>query len=143
MAWRKPDRDDIVATLSKDEVDAYSQSAEWSSDPIERLCDRAAALVRDHLRTNGQVVLSPEEGEIPESCISPAMDYLAVDILKRIGLPVSDARKEARRDALQFFYRIDDGIFTPESYGETAALAPKKAASPAVGTPNPSKRLCD
>lgn len=143
MAWRKPDRDDIVATLSRDEVEAFSQSAEFTSDPIDRLCERAASLVRDHLRTGGYVTLSPEPYEIPESCISPAMDYLAVDILKRIGLPVSDARKEARRDALQFFYRIDDGTFIPESYGEENFAAPKKAASPAVGEPNPSKRLCD
>lgn len=120
MAWRKVNRDDIVATLSQRELDAFSGSSDFSADPVDILARRAAALVRDYLRTNGNVRMSPDEEEIPEATISPAMDYLAIDILKRLNLEPSDVRKEARRDAKDYFNRIADGRITPESYGADA-----------------------
>lgn len=122
MGWRKPDIDDIYATLTKDEVEVYRASAQWTSDPIKRLCDRAAAYVRGHLKSNGRVKMSPNEEEIPEATISPAMDYLAFDILKRLGGSISDARSEARRQAIAFFGQIASGEIKVEDYGETAGL---------------------
>lgn len=122
MAWRKPTEDDIVATLSHEELEAYKADGGWSSDPVDLLCRRAAALVRDYLRTNGNVRMSPNEGEIPEGCISPAMDYLAFDVLKRFGVSISQERKDARAAALAYFEKIAAGKLKPESYGasETA-----------------------
>lgn len=115
--WRKVTRDDILATISEAEVDAFATSGGFTADPIELLAERAAALVRDYLRTNGNVRMSPVEGEIPVSCISPAMDYLAIDILKRLDIEPSAVRKDARRDAKAYFDRIAEGKITPESYG--------------------------
>lgn len=122
MAWRTPTEDDIVATLSHEELEAYKADSGWTSDPVDMLCRRAAALVRDYLRTNGNVRMSPNEGEIPEGCISPAMDYLAVDILKRFGVSITQERKDARAAALAYFEKIAAGKLQPESYGapETA-----------------------
>ena len=120
MAWRKPTEADIVATLSREELEAFKTDAGLTSDPVELLCRRAAALVRDYLRTNGNVRMSPSEGDIPESCISPAMDYLAVDILKRIDINPSDARRDARREAVSYFDKIASGKLTVESYGGAA-----------------------
>ena len=119
MAWRKPTEDDIVATLSREELEAFKTDAGLTSDPVELLCRRAAALVRDYLRTNGNVRMSPNEGEIPESCISPAMDYLAFDVLKRFGVSITQERKDARAAALAYFEKIAEGRLIPESYGAT------------------------
>lgn len=119
MSWRKPDIDDIYATLTKDEVEIYRTSANWTEDPIKRLLDRAVAFVRGKLKSNGNVRMSREADMIPESTISPAMDYLAFDILKRLGSGISEERKEARRDAIRYFERISAGDETPESYGES------------------------
>ena len=119
MSWRKVDFDDIYATLTKDQVEIYRSSANWTQDPIQRLCDRTAAYVRGHLKANGRVKLSPNELEIPECTISPAMDYLAYDILKRIDAGISEERKEARRQSIAYFEKISSGAISVEDYGET------------------------
>ena len=118
MAWRVPDIDDIYATLTKDEVEIYRTSANWTEDPIKRLLARSVAFVRGKLKANGNVRMSPNADEIPESTISPAMDYLAFDILKRLGVKISEERKEARREAVRYFDRIANREETPESYGQ-------------------------
>ena len=117
--WRKPTEDDIVATLSADELDAYCQSGNWTSDPIELLTKRVASYVRGYLATNGNIRLSPNEHEIPEATIGPAMDYLAIDILKRINISPNDIRKDARKDAIAYFDKIASGKIAVESYGGT------------------------
>lgn len=120
MAWRKPTEADIVATLSRDEVEAYRASSDFEDDPIARLLDRTAAFVRGYLATNGNIRMSPDDHEIPEATISPAMNYLAVDILKRIDINPSDARRDARREAVSYFDKIATGKITVESYGGSA-----------------------
>lgn len=116
MSWRIPTEDDIIATISVAELQAYKKSANWQEDPVDILCRRAAAMVRDALRTNGNVTMSPVEYEIPEGCISAAMDYVCFDVVKRSGGVVSKERKEARRAAVQFFDRIAKGEYTPMSW---------------------------
>ena len=113
MAWRVPTEDDVIATISVAELQAYRNSANWEADPVDILCKRAAAMVRDALRTNGNVEMSPNEYEIPEGCISAAMDYACFDIVKRNGGTASDERKEARKKAEEFFREIAEGKFTP------------------------------
>lgn len=119
MAWRVPDIDDIYATLTKDEVEIYRSSANWTEDPIKRLLTRSVAFVRGKLKANGNVRMSPSADAIPECTISPAMDYLAFDILKRLGVSISEERKEARREAVRYFERIANREETPESYGKS------------------------
>ena len=113
MAWRIPTEDDVIATISMAELQAYKQSANWQEDPVDILCHRAAAMVRDALRTNGNVGMSPNEYEIPEGCISAAMDYVCFDVVKRNGGTVTKERKEARRAAEKLFERIANGEYTP------------------------------
>ena len=119
MAWRVPTEDDIIATISVAELEAYKASANWQEDPVEILCRRAAAMVRDALRSNGKVDMSPNEYEIPEGCISRAMDYVCYDIVKRNGGNASEERKEARRGAEKYLERIAAGEITPVGYQES------------------------
>ena len=121
MGWRIPTEDDIIATISVAELQAYRQSANWEQDPVDILCKRAAALVRDALRTNGNVTMSPNEYEIPEGCISAAMDYVCFDVVKRNGGSATKERKEAREKAELFFERIAKGEYTPVGWMESEA----------------------
>ena len=114
--WREIDDEDIVATLSRLEVEAFQQSADFAAEPVRRLFQRTAAMVRDACRSNGNVRLSPQPYAIPEGCISKAADYLAVDILKRFDLNVSEPRAKARETAERYFESIAKGDITPESY---------------------------
>ncbi len=122
MAWRKPDADDLVATLSQKEVDAFRKSADFAFDPVERLLSRTVAMVRGYIRSGGKCRLSPDESLIPESTISKAMDYAAFDVLKRLSILPNEARTKARESAEDYFRRIGDGGLVPESHGadETA-----------------------
>lgn len=117
MAWREPTEDDLAATLSREEIEAYRQDGDFTSDPVATLLRRTAARVRGDIRTNGNVRLSPGEYELPESVISAAMDYAAADVLKRLNVPMNEDRRKAREDALALFQRIAEGRYTPESHG--------------------------
>jgi hypothetical protein len=113
MGWRVPTEDDIIATISVAELNAYKSSANWQEDPVDILCRRAAAMVRDALRSNGNVEMSPNEYEIPEGCISAAMDYVCYDVVKRNGGAATKERQAARQKAEEFFERIATGRLTP------------------------------
>ena len=101
--WRVPDNDDIAATLSQKETDAYSRSSGFSPDVVRRLIERTCDFVRDALRSNRNVRMSPVPFEIPTGTVSKAMDYLVVDLLKRFSLAVSEPRQKARESAEAYF----------------------------------------
>jgi hypothetical protein len=121
MAWRAPTTADLIATLSKAEVDAFDQSVPASaSAPSEDLVARTASFVRGFIRRNHHVRLGPA-GTLPEGLISPAMDYAAFDVLKRLPVEVGAARVKAREEALLLFEDVASDKVTPESFGEDEA----------------------
>lgn len=116
--WRKPTIDDLTAALSVREVEAYKRSADFGgSDPAEQILASTADLVRGYCRNNSNLQLSPTAGEIPESLMSPAMDYAVFQLLKRMPISISEERKSAQSSALRIFGDVAKGIMTPESYG--------------------------
>lgn len=135
--WRKPTADDLAATLSQKEIDAFRRSASFDADPVEALLRRTTALVRGYIRSNGNVRAAPDERTMPESCISPAMDYAAYDILKRMNVVVNESRQKARDDALEFFRDIVAGKFNPESYGADETEATGGACAVVINNARP------
>ena len=127
--WRQINEDDLIATLSSDEIEAFKNDFSAGSDPVGVLCRRAAAMVRDYLRTNGNIRMSDDDTLVPESLISPAMDYVAIDVLKRLAIEPTDIRKEARKDAIAYFDKIASGRLTAESYG---AAPTESTGGPAI-----------
>jgi len=115
--WRKPTVTDLAQTISQAEIDAYRQDAALDgSDPAEKLVATTADLVRGYIRSSGKSKLSPVAGEIPESLISPAMDYAAYQVLKRQPIEVGKDRVEAYKAAVQIFRDVANGTLIPESY---------------------------
>lgn len=137
MAWRAPTVNDLVATLSQGEVTAFDQSvpAGGSVTPSADLVARTAAFVRGFIRRNRRVRLGPS-GTLPEGLISPAMDYAAFDVLKRLPVEVGAARVKAREEALLLFEDVAADKVTPESYidEEDGAI---EEAFPAFSAPPP------
>ena len=116
--WRTVDENDLAATLSQGEIDAFRQDASLDgSDPVARLLARTVAMVRGYIATNGKVRRMGSSGTLPESLISPAMDYAAADVLKRINVPLNDDRRKARERAEDLFKDVAAGKYTPESDG--------------------------
>lgn len=142
--WRKPTIDDLAATISQTEIDAFSQGSSWGSEPIETLLMRSAEFVRSFLRRNTSVKMCPTEGTLPEGLISPCMDYAAFDILKRHDVAVGEDRRNARRDALELFEKVAQNAITPESFREEGDEDQEKneiASTPIAGEPVPFRLL--
>lgn len=133
--WRTVDENDLAATLSQQEVDAYRRSASLDgSDPVARLLSRTAALVRGYVATNGKVARMGPSGTLPESLISPAMDYAAYDVLKRQPVPVNEDRRRARERAEDLFRDVAQGKYTPEADGADDAASTDGPAIEVVAT---------
>ena len=133
--WRTVDENDLAATLSQQEVDAYRRSASLdASDPVARLLSRTAALVRGYIATNGKVARMGPSGTLPESLVSPAMDYAAFDVLKRVNVPVNEDRRRARERAEDLFRDVAQGKYTPEADGADDAASTDGPAIEVVAT---------
>ena len=113
--WRKPTEDDLIATLSRDEVEAFRK--DFETDPVPNLISETVAWARGYIRSNGNVRMDPNEETLPASCISPAMDYICIKLLKRIDLVVNETRQKAHDDAITYFRDIAAGKNNPESFG--------------------------
>ena len=138
--WRQLTEDDLVATLSRKEVDAYRN--DFEIDPVPTLLAETTAWVRGYIRTNGNVRMDPNESTLPESVISPAMDYVAIKILKRLNIEPKEIRKQARTDAISYFEQIASCKVNPESFGELPQDDSKMSVSaPAFADINPARLL--
>jgi hypothetical protein len=143
--WRKPTLEDIAATLSAKELEAFRSSTSFEAgDPVEALIQRTAEMVRSYCRANRALKVSPAEGELPESLISPAMDYAAFDILKRLPLAIGEDRRKARDSALELFEKVSQNKITPESFGvDYTEDEVQSHALPSFAQPIPYRKLDD
>lgn len=139
--WRKVNESDLNASLSQDEIDAFRQSADFATDPVESQIRQVVAYVRGIIRSGGKCRPAADETTLPESLISPAMDYLRYQLLTRMNLVVNDSRTKAYDAAQTLFNDVRAGRFIPESEEEAATSKP--AGTPGFGKPNPEKRLLD
>ena len=62
--------------------------------------------------------MSPDLGTIHEGLMSPAMDYAAFDVLKRINVQPNEARKAAWEKAIELFEKVGRGEYIPESWAK-------------------------
>ena len=121
--WRTVDETDLAATVSQGEIDAFRADGPTDgSDRVARLLERTVAAVRGWISCNGAVRMCPSPGTIPQSLVSPAMDYAAFDVLKSIDVPVNDDRRRARERAEQLFEKIATGEMSCESYTENGTI---------------------
>lgn len=138
--WRKVHEADLNASLSLDEIDAFRKSA-LDGDPVEMQIRQVCAYVRGCIRSSGtKVRMHPDEGYLPESLISPAMDFLRWQVLTREDLKVNESRTKAYDDARDLFEKVRRGEFVVESEGP-ADDATDKATSPIAAPAEPAHLL--
>lgn len=143
MGWRKLTEEDLVASLSQKEVDAFRASAGLGDDPVEAQLDAVAAFVRGCVRSGGRAALASGAGTVPESLVPAALDYLRWQVLTRQNLVVNESRTKAYEAALALFDRVRSGDFVPEADVDGEEEAREAALAPATGRANPQKRLLD
>jgi len=136
MAWIRPTRDDLIATLSAREADAFSRSADFG-DTVDTILSQTAAAVRGFVRAGGCRVASGE-GLIPQSLIPFAMDYATYRLLKRFRVSVGDDRRKAYEDALELFKKVASGQMSVEPDDDADAAS---TALPSFVPANPERRL--
>ena len=141
--WVEVTETDLAATIAQREIDAYRRSGpNDGSDLVAELLRRTVSHVRGWISCNGDVRLGPS-GTIPEGLVSPAMDYAAADLLKRIDRPLNDDRRKARERAETLFEKIAQGAYKPESYTADGTLddTTRPATSPSFAHPRPERIL--
>lgn len=126
MAWKKPTKEDFIGTISQVEADGFSQSPEFQSmaDPIERILEDTAEMVRGYLRkleNAGAIKIHPEDGYIPTGLMNPAMDIAVFKVIKRFNLEPTEARKKAFEEAMQVLRDVAEEKMIPESYVDPEA----------------------
>ena len=144
--WRKVQEADLNSSLSQSEIEAYRRSADFEHDPVESQIRQICSYVRGCIRSGGtKVRMAREEDWLPESLISPAMDYMRYQILTRMNQPVNESRTKAYENAIALFDQLRRGEFVPESElvdPEPIAEDPsEKAASPIAAEATPPHLL--
>ena len=138
MSWIKPTREDLTATISSEEIDAFSASADFS-DVVDANLRRTVQLVRGYVRAGG-VKLPADESLMPPSLLASAMDYAAYDLLKRFSVEISEPRRRAREDALSIFKEVGAGRMAVEP-NEDEDGSSAVAVSPMTAPPTPARLL--
>lgn len=141
MAWRKVTEADLESALSGAEIEAFRRSA-TEADPVESQIRQVCAFVRGCIRSGGSKVrMSPSEDFLPESLVSPAMDWLRYRLLTRQSLAVNESRTRAYEAAEKLFDELRKGDYIPESDGDGTEAGPEKALSPLAENTEPAHLL--
>ena len=93
--WRKPTIDDFYATLESDEAALFARNENEDLAPLERQMAMAVSHARGFVRSGRKCRMSADEALLPDMLITPAMDYAAFNILKRLRRNVNDTRERA------------------------------------------------
>jgi len=117
MSWRPPTEADLLSgSISGAELSAYRAAAlgESQADPVTAQLSTVTNFVRGYISANAENSLG-NDGTLPEAVIPAAMDYIAVDIIKRLpGRKIDEARATARKEAIDLFNRIAAGTYKIE-----------------------------
>lgn len=112
--WRAITAADIRGVLSAAEFAAYQAAAiSDGQDPAADAIAAVTGMARGYIAAHGQNTLEAGES-LPERCILPACHIIRVELLTRLDLDVSQARADAKRDAIQFFRDAAAGLVAVE-----------------------------
>ncbi|MBR0197942.1 MAG: hypothetical protein IJQ34_07395 [Kiritimatiellae bacterium] len=136
--WRKPTIDDFYATLESDEAALFARNENEDLAPLERQMAMAVSHARGFVRSGRKCRMSADEALLPDMLITPAMDYAAFNILKRLRRNVNDSRTKAYERACSLFEKIGQGLIVPEDYGEDPSeVEPASSLAKASIMPKP------
>jgi hypothetical protein len=141
MSWRAPTETDLQGSVSADELAAYRDAAigdAENADPIAGQLATVVNLVRGYLRA-GSVEMGPD-GTLPETLIRPAMDFLTVDVIKRLPIDLSEDRRRARDAALSIFRDVATGKMRVEDFGKPSTASSGAGAQLVSSRPNLTTR---
>lgn len=136
MPWITPTENDLVARLSGPELAAYRSAAlkAGQSDPVGAILSGVVSEVRGYVAGHKANALGPS-GTIPDTLLDAAMALAVARLPARLPISLSDARKEAKADAIDLLKLVSSGRFfiaAPED-GEAASEQPASQVELASG----------
>jgi hypothetical protein len=138
MAWRSPTESDLLGSISSAELTAYRAAvvSESQGDPVTAKLSSAVNFVRGYIAAHSANSLG-NDGTLPDALIGPAMDYVAVDVIKRIpGRRIDQARDDARKAAIALFEQVAAGKYAVEAPSSTAVPSESMSSpTPQITTP--------
>ena len=141
MSWKRITEENLVAALSRREVEAYRR--DFEIDAVQQLITDLTGEVRGYIFSNGNVRMDPDETTIPASCIPKAVAILVIRILSRINIQPVQIRIDSAKLAEEFFNNLAAGKGKVEDYDTPVTDATQQiATAPAFSAPHP-KRLLD
>ncbi len=121
MAWKQPTLDDFFATLDEEEAALFARNENDDHAPIDRQIEMTVSHVRGFIRSGRKCRMPSDESLLPDMLITPAMDYAAFNLLKRLRRNVNESRTKAYDRACSLFEKIGTGSIVPEDFGEDPA----------------------
>lgn len=137
MSWKAIAEQNLVAALSRHEVEAYRR--DFEVETVGLLIADVTAEVRDYIASNGNVRMDPDTRNIPPSCVAKALDILVIRVLKRINVQPVQVRIDAAKSAEEYFQKIAEGKINPQGYD--AAPGEQTGGSCAVVIQNSRDRV--
>lgn len=122
MAWAAITESDVLTVISAAELSKLRQASleAGQADPLQPIIDDVTSLVRTYI---ARVATLGAANTIPGSLKIAAMDIVAVRLLMRLGLAVSEARQKAYDRALQFLQDVSESKLRLEETAGTSRIS--------------------
>ena len=138
MSWRAITEADLLQCISGAELETLRETllADGQADPVASQITLTVNLVRGYIAAHSANSLG-NDGTLPDALIGPAMDYVAVDVIKRIpGRRIDQARDDARKAAIALFEQVSAGKYAVEAPDSTAVPSESMSSpTPKITTP--------
>lgn len=129
MSWDTISETDVLARLSRQEVEAYrAQPMDGGTDdPLSEIIAGAVAEARGRIAAHSANRLDDTTTTVPDSVVHHLLAIIRYRLLTRLPLRVTEARRKEYEDALDFLKAIARGevaIEDPDGDGTGESVAP-------------------
>ena len=140
MAWKRITEENLIAALSRRELEAYRR--DFEVDTVQKLIADLTGEIRGYIFSNGKARMDPDETTIPASCVPKAVSILVVRVLSRINLQPVQIRVDNAKLAEEFFNNLAAGKGKVEDYDKPVTDTTQQVATaPAFSAPKPARLL--
>ena len=141
MVWTRITEENLIAALSRRELEAYRR--DFEVDTVQQLITDLTGEIRGYIFSNGKARMDPDETTIPASCVPKAVAILVVRVLSRINQNPTQIRADNAKLAEEFFNNLAAGKGKVEGFDTPVSDASQQAATAPLAAAARPPRLLD
>ena len=141
MAWKRITEENLIAALSRRELEAYRR--DFEVDTVQQLIADLTGEIRGYIFSNGKARMDPDETTVPASCVPKAVSILVVRVLSRINLQPTQIRVDNAKLAEEFFNNLAAGRGKVEDYDTPVSDPESQAATSPLAAPATPPHMLD